>query len=452
MSYVKLDDIDVKVPNENKPSSGVMYGVIVVAFLVAIGIAFYMNKESSTSIDEIRKALDNLRLKSNEQSTDIVSLKNMAKQTDTIIQGHIKDIAKNSADIIANNASALAALNELRAASKFLKDSDSLLQNSINLVGTKLDTFAKIIDQRITSDRTELKLMIENTITTDDVRFKAIEKQIPELKNSIEILKSENAAQVKLLQDSLLENSKSDSTYRDYVDKINTYIENVVPEMSDSFKQKLFGTKDDITLKMYDLKVESYEETPEMKAYASLINMRTQYLAAQYQDIMGCKLILRSNGQQSEGQNFDQVLKRMKETPNNSKLYELAFLFFATILLNEGRQVTMDTTKMELIVKSNRLAEVFNKMLPPLGFPTLFFISKGQPSQTVDAGNGLRKTIPEIPDTYSYPYLTAKKATETFLRKFLNVKECESLLDILGNKDFCQKISDNMDKVEKCTS
>jgi hypothetical protein len=296
-----------------------------------------------------------------------------------------------------------------------------------------------------------LKSMIENTIMKDDMRFKAIENQIPELKRSIEILKNENEAQVKLLQDSLLENSKSDKTYRDYVDKINTYIENVVPEMSDSFKQKLFGTNEDITLKMYDLKVESYEETPELKAYVALINMRTQYLARHYQDIMGCKVILRTNGTLNTEPNFMQILKRIKETPDDSKLYELLFLLFATNFLNEGSQITLDKTKMELILKNSRMAELFNKMLPILGFQTLFLISKGKPYQEVGEGNN-KIYIPETPDTYSYPYLTAKKASETFFRKFLNVKECEPLLDIIGSKAFCQKFSDDIDKVIRCTS
>ena len=520
MSYAKLDDIDVKVPNE-KPWA--MYGIIFVAFLVAIAIAVVISKfaltESSTSItasiDEIRKALGGLILKTNSQTTDIDTIKNLAKQTDVIIQGIIKDIAKNNADILTNNNAALASLNELKTASKFLKDADSMLQININTVGEKLEKFIKSIDQRIQSDKTELtnkiqsdkteltnkiesdkteltkklssdkteltnkissektelQSLIQDTIAKDKARFEAIETQIPALKKSIDILRKENDAQVKLLQDGLLQNSVSDTKYRDYVDKINTYIEIALPEVSDSFKKKLFSsTEDDIVLKMYNLKVLEGEktlskDTAAIKAawnvYSDNNDMRTQYVAYQYENIMGCKPILR-NKQLDGEQNFNQIMKRMKETPDNSELYELGFLFFAHVLMNEGRKITLDKTKMELIIKDRGggggLPEAFNKILPVLGFSPLFFISKGTPVvyEMSKEGSPVGVISEEVPDTYSYPYLTAKKAAEVFFRRFTNVKDCEPIMDTLGipkgPNGLCQNLNDNINKLARCTS
>lgn len=489
MSYAKLDDIDVKVPNE-KPWT--MYGIIFVAFLVAIAIAVVISKfaltESSTTItaniDEIRKTLGGLILKTNSQTLDIDTLKTLGKETNEKIQGIINDIAKNSADILANNNAALASLNELKTASKFLKDADSMLQININTVGEKLNNFIKTIDQRIesdktelsnklSSDKTELQSLIQDTIAKDKARFEAIESQIPALKKSIDILKKENDAQVKLLQDGLLQNSISDTQYRDYVDKINTYIEIALPEMSDSFKKKLFSsTDDDIVLKMYNLKLLDGEKSSSRdsaamsaasKVYANNNDMRTKYVASQYENIMGCKLIMQSNQQVAGEQNFNQILKRMKETPDNSQLYELGFLFFAHVFMNEGRKITLDKTKMELIIRApgggKSLTEVFNLMLPVLGFSPLFFVSKGTPAvyEKSKDGNITGVISEEVYDTYSYPYLTAKKAAEVFFRRFTNVKECEPLMDNTlglpkGPNGFCQNINDNLDKLARCTA
>lgn len=471
--------------SEEKPS-GIGYGAIFGAVVVAIGIAVAINEfvlkdtTINTKIDSLQKALETLQIASNTQSTDIKGIQNLAKQTDIIIQGIIKDIAKSNSDILANNKEALRLINELKTSSEALKTStqasDKTLQANIDIVQGKLDKFIDSIrsetkrieskgdtnfnsintkiDALLLNEKAEnekLKLMIEDTIAKDKARFEEIESQIPELKKTIEILKKENDAQVKLLQDDLLENSKTDSTYRDYVDKINTYIENALPEMSDGFKNKLFGTNNDLTLKLFDFKSNEQDVN---KAKIDVINMRLQYVASQYLNVMGCKVIFESNGQFNTEKSINQIFKRMKETPNNSQLYELAFLCFARELLNGG-SVTLNQTKMELIVKNDRgLAELFNKFLPVLGFSPLFLVSKGTPAvleKTADPN--LTKIIsPEVPDIYSYPYLTSKKASEVFFRRFVNVKECEPLLDIIGSKAMCQPFNETIEKLAKCTS
>jgi hypothetical protein len=75
-----------------------------------------------------------------------------------------------------------------------------------------------------------------------EAKLNAIEKQFPELKDSIDAIKADHDKKIQDLQANLATNSDSDKKYRDYVDTVNTYVSNTKAlEMSSDVRNRVFG-------------------------------------------------------------------------------------------------------------------------------------------------------------------------------------------------------------------
>ena len=210
-------------------------------------------------------------------------------------------------------------ISNLQKADTLMSKSTTDIQTKLNSLQKAFDNFVKTqaeelkrIDGRIDSltqtgidDKAALTSMIKDLITQEHVEM--VEKKFPEIKSTIDQMKTDNQIALENLQRQLNDNATNDIKYNKYVDTINKYIDNAVsiPEISEKVKKRIFSAQTD-----YFLEYRKLTTNKDRDAYWSKI----------YEKVTGCT----STG--SMFRDMDRIGSMFVNSQNTDEVFELLCL------------------------------------------------------------------------------------------------------------------------------
>ena len=283
--------------------------------------------------------------------------------TITTLQTSIqKSIDTLTGVVTTKNAEFTTLVSNLQKADTILSKSTTDIQTKLDNLQKAFDTFVKTqaeelkrIDKRINSltqtgidDKAALTFMIKDLITQEHVEM--VEKKFPEIKSTIDQMKSDNQIALKNLQRQLNDNATNDIKYNNYVDTINKYIDNAVvnPEISVKVKKRIFNA----SVKDYFMEYRKLTTNKERDAYWSKI----------YENVTGCTSI--GDLEQKQHGDLKKLGAMLLNSQKSDEVIELIFLANLTdsILLPEDNKpyepiMVYDDNKKQFVLSEDARSE-----------------------------------------------------------------------------------------------